>query len=231
MFQVGDVVWHAKFKRGEVAYSVGTDIRVMFENSEWNPRISTEPAEYIDKDTRKDNFKTNLDTARKELDKEIEEELKNTTLTQQEQEEYRRERQQQRAKEVVWEEETTREATKKSAMEGHVIYWDSEGYQPPTTIGGKTDSRYESYPAVKGYFKVHKLVQPMSFRYDRETGERKFHPIEDMVDLYLIDNKTNTRYLVRIDARYNPELSVARKVPFEELSLLMDEGDSFGSFA
>jgi len=49
MFKVGEIVWHSQFKRGEVAYAMGTDIRVMFEDVEQNPLINTEPPPYIKK--------------------------------------------------------------------------------------------------------------------------------------------------------------------------------------
>jgi len=229
MFQVGEIVWHPKFKRGEVAQSAGTDLRVMFDDPQWNPRITTEPAKYISKETQKDVFKGNLASGKEEMNKELDEELKDSTLTPEEQAEYRRQRQAEKARAVVFEDESSRETAKKSALEGHTVHWDSENYQPPTLKGGAPDPRF-SHPVRPGYFRVQKVIQPMGFFYN-DAGEKVWHPKTDLVDLNLVDNKTGAKYLVEIDARYFPEISVAKKVPYEELSLLMDDDDSFGGFS
>jgi len=230
MFQVGEIVWHPKFKRGEVAQSVGTDVRVMFDDTQWNPRITTQPASPGKKKDVAERFKGNLNKGIEESTKELDEELKDSTLTLEEQVEYRREKQRQKAKDITFEEEANREVARKSPLDGHTIYWAAEGYQQPVDRQGLPDPRYVS-PVTPGYLRVEKTTHPMIVFVDKETGEKRFIVNKDRIDLKLVDNKTGKKYLVQIDSSYNPELSVARKVPYEELSLLMDDNDSFGGFS
>jgi len=50
VFKVGDIVWHDKFGRGEVAEQGVSDIAVMFDTTEFNIFVSTEPPPYMSKE-------------------------------------------------------------------------------------------------------------------------------------------------------------------------------------
>jgi len=229
MFQVGDIVWHNKYKRGEVAYVAGSDVRVMFDDGQWNPRISTVPAQPPKRADEDEAFRLWLSSEMKKLKLELDEELKNTTLTPEEQIQYRQDKQRQRAREITFEDEANRETVRTSPLDGHVIYW-GEGYQPPVTKNGMPDPRY-SGPVTPGYFKVNKTIQPIGVYLDKITQEKKYYKKKGLIDLNLSSSKTGAKFLVQISDAGNDELPTARKVPYEELSLLMDDEDSFGGFS
>lgn len=58
MFKVGEIVWHEQHGRGEVAYSMPSDVRVMFDEVQNNPLVETEPPLHLSKDEKKETLKS-----------------------------------------------------------------------------------------------------------------------------------------------------------------------------
>jgi len=222
MYKIGEIIWHPQFKRGEVAYSAGTEIRVMFDDSQYNPQVSTESPAYI-------SSKDLADALREELKKEteaFEKEIAGQNLPKEEVDRLRKER----MDIVVRQNDALKETSRKADLDGHTIWWDADHpWQVPTLPDGKPDPTYK-YPVMSGYHKVLKATQPVKPYRDRETGELKFHAVKDYIDLVLQSNTTGTKFRVQIWQRELPVLPAARPVPIESVSVLMEEDDQFGGF-
>jgi len=222
MFQVGQIVWHSKFKRGEVAQSVGTSMSVMFDDVQYNPLISTEAPPYISKKDLAEILRAELKQGLADLDKELE----GQNIPPEERNRLREER----SASIVREIESIKEASRKAPLDGHTIYWDVDvKWEVPTLRDGQPDPKFK-YPTISGYYMVVKAIQPVKPYRDRKTGEIKFHPVLSALDMTLKNNMTGATYYVRINNQYIPAFPTAKEVPQEELSLLIDQEDSFGGF-
>jgi hypothetical protein len=222
MYKVGEIVWHPQFKRGEVAYSAGTEIRVMFDDSQYNLQVSTESPAYISSKALAEALRTELKKGMAEFDKEI----AGQNLAKEEIDKQRKERVDSITRQI----DALKETSRKADLDGHTIWWDADHpWQVPTLLDGKPDPTYK-YPVMSGYHKVLKATQPVKPYRDRETGELKFHAVKDYIDLALQSNTTGTKFRVQIWQRELPVLPAARPVPIESVSVLMEEDDSFGGF-
>jgi hypothetical protein len=196
VFRVGEPVWHRQYKRGVVAYSIPNDVRVDFDDKNNNPLISTEPPPYFSK--------KNLEGMSGE------EKLQMTEAIEQME-------------------------AKGAALEGHIIEFPG-GLGPNKHTLGKYN-----YPLQDGYFQVLKVqqafagmkweeVRPGHFTRTPQgtpspTGERRFFPAKNIVDVQIQDVVTGKKYKVQIDRTQYPSIYVARKVPEDSLAILFDEGD------
>jgi hypothetical protein len=223
MFKVGEIIWHVKFGRGEIAYSAGSEIRVMFDDPQYNTQISTESPAYISGEDLADALRIEL---KKGL-AEFEQEIAGQTITKEEIERLRREKVDSITRQI----DSLKETSRKADVDGHTIWWDADhSWKVPTLPNGQPDPKYK-YPVMSGYFTITKGTQPLGWHPDKEhPGKLKFHPIEDYLDMNLQSNTTGAKFRVRIWQRELPVLPAARSVPMESVSVLMDEDDSFGSF-
>ena len=197
MLRVSEPVWHKDFKRGVVAYSMPSDVRVLFDDVGNNPLISTEPPVYISKKVLEnlrgeDKLKMleTIEQARAEgapLDGHVIEfsgglEPGARTLTK----------------------------YKYPMMDGY--YEVLKVAQP--FAGMKWDEK------GPGKFQVSPQREPTP------SGERKFFPAEGVVDLTM-QSADGAKYVVQVNSGQYPSIYVARKVPIDSLAVMFDEGDLF----